>query len=95
MTGIMIKSADVWIRVNSIQRKRKQSELCYVAGKSGSTRMAYGEFKGEQEALNLEGNVGLGYETQLGLEEPQRVLIMIDIPDSEGGCITHSQLCCE
>jgi hypothetical protein len=32
--------------------------------------------------LNLEGCVGLGYQTQLGLKE--RVLIMIDIPNSEG-----------
>ena len=95
MTGIMIKSADVRIRVNAIQRKGKRSELSYVAGRSGSTRMADGEFKGEREVLNLEGCVGLGYQTQLGLEELQRVLIMIDIPDSEGGCITHSQLCCE
>jgi hypothetical protein len=52
--------------------------------------MAYGEFKREREALNLERCVGLGYQTQLGLEEPQRVLIMIDIPDSEGGCMTLS-----
>ena len=84
MTGIMIKSADVRIRVNAIQGKGKKSELSYVAGKSGSTRMAYGEFKGEREVLNLEGCVGLGYQTQLGLEELQRVLIMIDNPDSEG-----------
>ena len=46
--------------------------------------MADGELKGEREVLNLEGCVGLGYQTQLGLEELQRVLIMIDIPDSEG-----------
>jgi hypothetical protein len=91
MSGIMIKSADVWIRVNAIQRKRKKSELSYVAGKSGSTRMAYREFKGEWEALNLEGCVGLGYQAQLGLEELQRVLTMIDIPDSAGGCITLSR----
>ena len=40
MTGIMIKSVDVRIRVNAIQRKGKKSEPSYVAGKSGSTRMA-------------------------------------------------------
>jgi hypothetical protein len=45
MTGIMIKSADVRIRVNAIQGKGKKSELSCVAGKSGSTRMADGEFK--------------------------------------------------
>jgi len=84
MTGIMIKSADVWIRVNAIQRKGKKSELYYIAGKLGSTRMAYGEFKGEREALNLKGCVGLGYQTQLGFEELQRVLNMIDITDREG-----------
>ena len=67
-----------------IQRKGKRSELYYVAGKSGSTRIAYGEFKGEREAVNLEGCFGLGYQAQLGLEELQRVLIMIDNPDSEG-----------
>jgi hypothetical protein len=86
MTGIMIKSADavVWIRVNAIQRKRKKSELCYVAGKSGSIRMAYGEFKGEREGLSLEGCVGLGHQTKLELEELQLVLIMTDTPMSSG-----------
>lgn len=74
MTGIMIKSADVRIRVNAIQGKGKKTELSYVVSKSGSTRMADEEFKGEREVLNPEGCVGLGYQTQLGLEELQRVL---------------------
>jgi hypothetical protein len=59
ITGIMIALADavVWIRPKAIQRKGKKvlfhgtkRELCCVAVKSGSMRMAYGEFKGEREA---------------------------------------------
>ena len=46
--------------------------------------MAYVEFKGEREALNLEGCVGLGHQTEVDLEELQRVLIMTDIRDSQG-----------
>jgi hypothetical protein len=46
--------------------------------------MADEESKGEREVLNLEGCVGLGYQTQLGLEELQRVPIMIEIRHSEG-----------
>jgi hypothetical protein len=95
MTGIMIKSADVQIRVDAIQGRGRRTELSYLAGKSGSTRMVDEEFKGEQEVLNLEGGVGLRYQTQLGLKELRRVPIMIEIPDSKGGCIRHWQLCCE
>jgi hypothetical protein len=84
MTGIMIKSADVWIRVNAIQGKGKKSELSYVASKSGSTSIADEEFKGEREVLNLEGCVVLGYQTQLGIEELQRIPILIEIRHSEG-----------
>jgi hypothetical protein len=46
--------------------------------------MTEGEFKGAREVLNLEGCVGLGYQTQLGIKEVQWVLITIGIPDGEG-----------
>jgi hypothetical protein len=52
--------------------------------------MTDGEFKGEREVLNLEGCIGLGYQTQLGIKEMQRMLITIGIPDGEGAAITHS-----
>ena len=67
----------IQIRANAIQRKGKTvlfhgtksgPGLCYVAGKSGSIRMAYVEFKGEREALNLEGCVGLGHQTEVDLD---------------------------
>jgi hypothetical protein len=51
----MIKSGKRTDQGNAIQGKGKKSELSYVAGKAGSTRMADGKFKGEREVLNLEG----------------------------------------